>query len=240
MVCKFVNQTRSRHAAAILGAMQEEKSPDGWLMAWGAGHPAHAREIAAHRGPWAAWDIGYFGDGFYRVGVNRWHPSPEQIDRTRPDHDRWSELGIRLRNDFDPNGPILLIGMGPKSKRFLGLHDWEAQAFKRLQRQHPGRRIRFRPKPGRPYRALGCEISREPEIEAALRGASLVVCRHSNVAVDACIAGVPAESEDGAAVWLHRREFNEETRLDFLARLACWQWRPSEARHAWQFIEGMA
>lgn len=241
MACEFLNMAKSRHAAAILGAMHGVEAPDGdWLMTWGAGHPAHAAAIARHRGPWGAWDIGYFGEGFYRVGVNRWHPTALQIDRTRSDEGRWAQHGIGLREDADPAGPILLIGMGPKSKLFLGLHDWEARTLKSLRLRYPDRRIRFRPKPGRPFRAMGCEISMELEIEDALRGASLVVCRHSNVAIDACIAGIPAECEDGAAAWLQGRPFEVATRIDFLQRVACWQWRPSEAVQAWKFIEEMS
>jgi hypothetical protein len=75
----------------------------------------------------------------------------------------------------------------------------------------------------------------------ALRGASLVICRHSNVAIDACIAGVPVECEDGAAYWLYRRGSvpTVAQRLDFLHRLCWWQWRFSEMDKAWLFLQSM-
>jgi hypothetical protein len=67
-------------------------------------------------------------------------------------------------------------------------------------------------------------------------GASMLVCRHSNCAVDAVVAGVPIECEDGAAKWLDGKPYKRRTRKDFLNRLAYWQWKASEAAQAWQFI----
>ena len=43
-------------------------------------------------------------------------------------------------------------------------------------------------------------------IADVLNGCSVVVCRHSNVAVDACIAGVPVECEGGARTGGDREE----------------------------------
>lgn len=249
MRCEYLSATASRRAAEMLGAMRAvEPGPITaayageceWLMTWGAGHPVHAAALARHRGPSAAWDLGYFGTGFCRVSLGGWHPTPAHIERTPARPARWDALGIALRNDADAAGPILLIGMGPKSRHHLRTQDWELRTLRRLRAQHPRRHIRFRPKPGRAFRRLDCELSTEPAIADALRGAALVVCRHSNVAVDACIAGVPVECEDGAARWLEGREYDAATRLDFLRRLAWWQWRSDEARQAWNFIEGMA
>ena len=76
-------------------------------------------------------------------------------------------------------------------------------------------------------------------IEQVLAGARLVVCRHSNVAVDAVIAGVPFECEDGAAYWLQGKPYTVENRLDLLHRLCWWQWTCYEAPAAWRFIKGM-
>lgn len=75
-------------------------------------------------------------------------------------------------------------------------------------------------------------------IDEALRGASLVVCRHSNVAVDACVAGIPVECDDGAAAALYRGNPNptREQRAEFLRRLTFWEWRPDEAAQAWDWI----
>jgi hypothetical protein len=72
----------------------------------------------------------------------------------------------------------------------------------------------------------------------ALAGASLVICRHSNAAIEACIAGVPVECSGGAAHWLYSRtpRPTTEERLDFLYRLAWWQWRFIEMKSAWLFL----
>ena len=104
-------------------------------------------------------------------------------------------------------------------------------------RRFPGRRIVFKPKGSDPLR-LPCERA-DPEtpIEELLRGSALVVCRHSNCAVDAVIAGVEFEAEDGAATWLRGREFTPANRLEFLQRLAWWQYKPHEAAPAWSFAK---
>jgi hypothetical protein len=73
-------------------------------------------------------------------------------------------------------------------------------------------------------------------IEEALVGARLLVCRHSNCAIDATIAGVPFECEDGAAWWLAGKPFTAAARLDFLHRLCWWQWRHEESAQAWTFL----
>jgi hypothetical protein len=251
--CEYLSDGgTSRHAASILDAMRAASSEASarttryagrhrWLMLWGVGRPQHAAAWRQHAGPVAMWDLGYLGRtaGYYRVGLNHWHPTPEQLDRTPNDPARFQQIGVELREDGDPAGPIVLVGMGPKSRVFVGDQAWEARTLRELQREFPGRRIVFRPKPGRPAPALGCEIADGP-IGEVLRGASLVVCRHSNVAVDAAVAGVPARCEDGIARWLRGRPFNEETRRDFLARVAWWQWKPDEAGEAWRFLRCMA
>ena|SRR3990167_7173708 len=86
---------------------------------------------------------------------------------------------------------------------------------------------------------LNCTINDVDPIEALLKGASLVVVRHSNVSVDATIAGVPFECEDGAAVWLTQKDYTPENRLNFLRRVAYWQWHKGEVKEAWRFLEGM-
>lgn len=243
----------SAHALSILTAMQQAARMPGqftasyvgdhdWLMLWGAGRAEHARawrEHVATGRPVVMWDLGYLGrgrgGGYYRVAVNHWHPTPIDIDRTPADGSRWERFGLALRSDAG-DGPIVLVGMGPKSHSFLGDGDWERRTLARLRERFPGRAIVFRPKPRKPIPRLDCPVSMAGSIEEAIRGASLVVCRHSNSAVDAVIAGVPVECEDGAARWLAGKEYTPANRLAFLQRLAWWQWKADEAAQAWQFL----
>lgn len=215
------------------------------LMVWGAGGAENAAAISRHHargGRSICWDYGYFRrskrGGYLRVSVDDWHPQ-RWIDSTPPNASRWAANGVSLRDDADPDGPIILVGMGPKSHKFIHDWNWEKRKLAELQAMFPGRQIIYRPKPGRSHSPLPCKTSAEGSIQQLLVGASLVVCRHSNVAVDAVVAGVPFDCEDGAAQWLSKKPFTPANRLDFLQRLSCWQWHHSEAVDAWQFLLGI-
>lgn len=210
------------------------------LMTYGLGHPQRRQWTQAHLqkgGRVIAWDLGYWdrdkpGAFKMRITIDRDHPwhliGPESPDR----------LDRELRDDYSPDGHILLCGLGRKQRNYKGhrTREWEAATLKRIQKSHPGRRILYRPKKQEP--ALpGCRIS-QGTIEEAMRGASLVVCSHSNVAIDACIAGIPVECEDGIAFSLYRDNPNPSPveRLEFLRSVAHWQYSTDEAAQAWNFI----
>lgn len=212
------------------------------LVLFGVGAPLHAPARRAHvraGGVVLHFDLGYFGrqkeDGYLRMSINDDHPQ-RWLSRTPADPSRWRTLGLQLREDWDAGGHVILVGLGRKSRSYLHAQDWEAAKLRQLQVRFPGRRIVYRPK-GRDFPVLPCECDSDTPIAHLLQRASLVVCRHSNVAVDAALAGVPFEAEDGAAVWLAQRGFTPENRLDFLQRLAWWQWKASEARLAWDFAQ---
>lgn len=214
-----------------------------WLALFGVGarDRSQARDNQVRSGRHAlCWDLGYFGrtkvTGHLRVAIDHHHPQG-WLSRTPPKPERWEAQGIALREDADPAGHIVLVGLGPKSHTFLGTHGWEKRKYDELRIRFPKRRIVYRPKPNRPALNLGCEVNQHAPIGEVLRGASLVVCRHSNVAVDAVIAGVPIECEDGAAEWLTGQPYTRETRLDFLRRLSWWQWMPSEAVPFLKFLQ---
>lgn len=213
------------------------------LVIYGVGNPErHLNRIAhvASDRRVFCWDMGYFGRkkprGYLRISIDADHPQAWLTDTT-PDPSRWREHDIRLREDYKRNGHIVLVGLGPKSKVHHGIKvlDWERNKLEELKVRFPAARILFRPKPRRIFPNLRCETDSTSPIEDVLRGARLVVCRHSNVAVDAIVAGIPYECEDGAAIWLKDGATVEE-RLDFLYRLSWWQWRPDEADLAWQFL----
>jgi hypothetical protein len=218
---------------------------EGWcpnLMTYGLGHIRRMKDNAAHvrnGGRLIGWDLGYWDRSELRCGmrvtIDHFHPwrliKPE-------DPARFDERGIELRDDYDPDGPIILCGLGRKQRAAMSIpgQSWEHKTLARLRRQFPNRQIVFRPK--RPEPTLpGCSLSRGT-IEEALRGASLLVCAHSNTAVDACLAGVPVICEDGAAYALYRDNLapTRAQRLEFLRSLAHWQYRPKEGEAAWGFL----
>ena len=213
------------------------------LMSYGLGHMVRrqwTREHVRNGGRLIGWDLGYWDRDVplhfkMRLTLDEDHPHrwivPESPERL---------TGVTLRDDYGPDGHIVLVGLGRKQRRHMEVagQEWELKTLRRLRERFPVRSIVYRPK--RPETGLpGCQSDMRP-IEDVLRGASLVVCGHSNVSVDACIAGVPVECTDGAALALYRDNANpsREQRLAFLQSLAWWQWSPAEAAQAWRFIMG--
>jgi len=208
------------------------------LMLYGVGHPERLKWWKAHQGTRICWDLGYWNrQEAMRVAVGHEHPR----NMPQATGDRFKASGITLRNDYKPTGHILLAGMGTKSRSMLGFkgQEWEKKTLWRIKRAYPESRIYYKAK--RPEEWTGCRVSDQP-IERLLKNAALVVCRHSNVAIDACIAGVPVVCEDGAAAELYGSDLaaprnpSHEERLAFLQRLAWWQWKNSEAAQAWKFL----
>jgi hypothetical protein len=212
------------------------------VMTYGLGHRERRHWTDAHRkqgGRVIAWDLGYWNrdgkDCNMRVTLDEDHPwrmiKPESGAR-------FAATGIELRDDRSPTGHVVIVGMGRKQRAWKGHphQEWERHAIKSARAEFPKRRVYYRPKkpeylPGTP--TIGGEI------DVALKGASLVVCHHSNVAVDACVAGIPVRCEDGAAYALYRHGENptRAERLSFLESLAHWQYAPSEGLQAWSFIK---
>ena len=211
------------------------------LIVWGGGRPDRVDLLKRHRaagGITVAWDLAYWDrEGAARLGINSLHPTAAQLEKAPEGPGRRDFV---LRDDADPAGPTMLVGLGHKSARMLnvGALDWERKRLRQLQARFPGRPIWWRPK-GKDFMPLPDTVPRwGMPIDEALRGCSLVVCRHSNVAVDACVAGVPVECDDGAAAALYRGNPRptREQRAEFLRRLTFWEWRPDEAAQAWAWI----
>lgn len=220
------------------------------LMIYGVGHPVMMHDFKRHveSGRHAiGWDLGYYGRHTkrtypMRLTINA--PHPQALIEPMPPG-RWVSSGIHLRHDYNPDGHIVLCGLGRKGRHQFGYEGtaWESQKLREIRAAHPGRKVLYRPKAGA-LEPIGCPSDPHSTIEKVIYGASLVVVRHSNVAVDACIAGIPVVCEDGAAAALYgddlcnpKRPTTEE-RLAFLQSLAYWQWSPDEALQAWRFILG--
>lgn len=210
------------------------------LMVYGPGALWRLPIIEQHKargGRVLMWDLGYWDrERSMRLSVDRLHPTADHL-ALAPEGSRREFV---LREDASESGPVLLVGLGPKSVAAYETGEplqWERKALKRLRARDPMRTICWRPKGHRPTQLAGLPMRFGMPIEEALKGCSLVVCRHSNVAVDACIAGVPVECEDGAA-WALYRDNPKPTpaaRAEFLRRLSWFEWSRAEAAEAWQF-----
>lgn len=225
------------------------------VVVWGAGHPevkATIDDVIARGAHVVAWDLGYWQRGtHFRCSIDAAHPQ-SVVMRKRWPHERWARLGIAVRDEWNPEGPIILAGMGWKSARMYGepVGQWERETAVAIRERFPGLDVHFRPKETSATNrreVSGC-VTRGGNINAVLHGASLVVCRHSNVAIDAIIAGIPVVAMGGAAsaVCPTRLEdvggpLPDDVRLRFLHNLAWFNWSLDEMREAstWAVIEGM-
>lgn len=234
-------------ARIVTGAIR----PDAVLMLYGLGGADRLPIAEAHRkrgGTYVAFDLGYWDRGSkgrkFRVSVNGFH-SPDLVMHTRSDSSRWHESGLQTTQAGNPNGPILLIGNAPKSNA-VGAAGWTQAKAREIREKFPGRKLLYRPKPRRPVEpGVLCDGHSADPIEVALANASLVVCRHSNVAVDACRMGVPVVCDDGAAAAIYPQRLEDadqqpsvRTRREFLHRLAWWQWSTEEVREPlfWEWL----
>ena len=250
--------TASR-GSAILAAMVKASSQAGitchvsnsykasskWLMTYGLGHVGRRPWVDAHLksgGRLIGWDLGYWDRAdSMRLTIDADHPQRWLRDFGSA---RFDQAKLVLRNDYHATGPIILVGLGRKQRATLGdsTMKWESNRLKEIRSAYPETQILYRPKRTENLRGVRSVAG---TIEQAIYGASLVVCRHSNVAVDACFAGIPVVCEDGIAAALYGNDLlnpihpDQSQRLQFLRNAAWWQWKPSEALYAWNFISSI-
>ena len=227
-----------------------EYEPCEFLILYGWGGAKQQEAIEKHKGRYVAFDLGYWNragyrDRKWRVSIDGFH-CPDLINVGPVNPQRLRDDRISVGSDSSREGPILLIGNAPKSIKIIE-NNWSAKMAKAIRHHFPDRKIIYRPKPGRPAE-VGVDhdgVSGGP-IDDAIRKASLVVCRHSNVAVDCCINGVPVVCQDGAAsaIYPNRLEDYKDQptrvqRQEFLERLAWWQWSINEihAGKFWPWLE---
>lgn len=192
-------------------------------------------------------DLGYWMrrtggryDGYHKVTVNARHPNAYLMDKIRS-HDRLARFGVRAERWRDEGQHIILAGMSAKSAESYGYQpeEWERWAVQEL-RKHTSRRIVYRPKPSwtgaRPID--GAVMGPAQSLRDAFRSAYAVVTHHSNVAIDAIAAGIPAWCWDGAAALMSSQDLSQidnpvrpKGREQWLANLAYCQWSTQEMQN---------
>lgn len=190
-------------------------------------------------------DLGYWQrriktrfDGYHKISVNSRHPT-EYFQRFRHPYDRFQQLGVEIKPwKKNPNGKILVAGISQKAAIAEGIppFDWETRAINKLK-AHTKREIVYRPKPNclRSRPITGSVFDKKMPLQIALIHAHAAVTRHSNVAVDAILAGVPAFCDYGVAVPMSRQDLTKiespyfpEDREQWAADIAYCQWTPGE------------
>ncbi len=222
-----------------------------WLVLWGPGHPARfgpMRQQLAAGGHVLAWDLAYWDrDRKNRVSIDAAHPQAWVMRRDWPTS-RWKADGLVLEQAWNPDGPVLVAGIGDKARVQYGaaVDAWEAQMIAAARAR--GSLVQYRPKRATNNLPRGTTPAPNGPIEQALRGASLVITWHSNVAVDAIRLGIPVICQDGAAAAVCPSDFpaagapqplERDIRDRFLANLAWYQWTPAEAPQLWTWLQAV-
>jgi hypothetical protein len=224
-----------------------------WLLLWGPGDPTRAATMRRHvagGGHVIALDLAYWDrERKARVSFDAPHPQAWVMRQEMPSS-RFIADRVPVASTWNPSGPIVIAGLGDKARVQYGadtIDRWEASMAHQCRARWPKRPIVYRkkraisPTPGWASNVLVGDV-----IDQALRGKSLVITWHSNVAVDAIRMGIPVICRDGAAAAVCPPDFgpedpqplSTETRDTFLGNLAWFQWAPNEARGFWSFVQG--
>lgn len=175
-------------------------------------YSSHAKAVYMDLGYWHRRITGKY-DGYHKVSVNSRHPT-KYFQREKHSPARFKQLGLAIepwRKNKD--GHILVAGMSAKAAIAEGLDPeiWERNTIHGLS-LHTNREIIYRPKPNwssaRPIR--GSTIQRKVELVDALKGCHSVVTHHSNVAVDALLAGIPTYCWHGIATPLSLQNIHDD------------------------------
>lgn len=221
------------------------------LVLWGPGHPARfvpmQRQVASG-GHVVALDLSYWDrHRKVRVSFDAPHPQAWVLRKDMPTGRFLSDpISSTVTDAWDPHGPILVAGIGPKATTQYGddvVASWERAQIRRcLDRWDRPIRYRFKKAPSSP--PVHTTLAPSGPIDQVLRGSSLVITWHSNVAVDAIRLGIPVVCRDGAAAAVFPSDVTDvhkplptTLRDRFLANLAWFQWDPqTEASSCWAWI----
>ena len=214
-------------------------------IAYGWAHPDLFEQYRIAGGQAMYVDLGWWDrkppydvlGGYHKVVVDAREPTA-YFRRGFP-ADRFARTGLTIAPWRATGGPILLAGMSEKSARTRGLgpQQWETGMVAILREICPQRHVRYRPKPSwdgaTPINGSIYSLPTQG-LEAALRDCWAVVTHHSNVSVDALLAGIPIHCEGGVAIEASTRLVDLESpnldcdREGLLADIAYCQWSRAE------------
>lgn len=198
-------------------------------------------------------DLGYWMReglrGYHKLSINSRHPTA-YFQREKHGPERAKAVGISAKPWRERGQHILLAGMGDKAANVEGkaVESWERQALEALQRTTK-RRVIYRPKPSwlQAKPIVGTVYSpKDQALESVLENCHAVVTHHSNVAVDALVAGVPSFCWQGVAAPLSLQDlaqieepFYPPARDQWISDIAYTQWSVDEmaAGRAWQHLK---
>jgi hypothetical protein len=231
----------AREAGVEISATPHHVASASTIMLWGPGAPARRDVIGAHvaaGGHVIALDLSYWNrDKKARISIDAPHPQA-WVMRTALPSDRFERDPVYVGDHWKPNGPIVIAGIGPKARAQYGpvVATWEQGMATACRDRWPDRRVLYRRKKRYDEIPSWADPALDGAIDDVLKGASLVVTWHSNVAVDAIRLGIPVVCRDGAAAALCPSDLPDDPRpLDpalrerFLANLAWFQWSLAEA-----------
>ncbi len=252
-IAQALQQGFRRHGLSASIVTRWDGRPAGDVaLAYGWAHQRVFEAYKAAGAHYAYWDLGYWNrhpskskgghrEGAYRLALDSWDTA-HRMGLNCP-HDRWEASGLVLQDPRQgSDGLVLVPGMSPKAAGTHGFapDQWERNMMSTLGKL-TDRQVLFRPKTAR-------LVGLEP-IQDVLKRTYLVVTHHSNVAVDAMLAGVSVHCVKGVGRrWsgdlsiggtLARRLYNAGERLQFAADVAYAQWTPAEMRSgaAWDHIK---
>lgn len=213
-------------------------------VAYGWGRPELFDAYRAAGGHFVYLDLGWWGrkpkhdmlGGFHKISVDAREPTA--YFRGNFATDRFARHGLTAAPWRASGSHVLLAGMSGKSAKTRGFQplEWEMATIEAI-RAVTGRPILYRPKPSWVDAApIPGTIFSFPDtsLENAMRDCWAAVTLHSNVSVDALLAGIPVNVAEGVA-----RDFSTplvqietprrpEGRAQLLADIAWCQWLPAE------------
>jgi hypothetical protein len=214
-------------------------------VAYGWAHPRLFDAYRLHGGHFVYVDLGWWDrkpdtdvlGGYHKVVVDG--REPNAYFRQNMPSDRFAQLGQKVRPWRADGLHIIVAGMSEKSANTRGFQpqQWETSTIKALRKIYPKRPIMYRPKPSwsGASQIQGAGIfPAAAALKFCFTNAWAVVCCHSNVSVDALLAGIPMHVQGGVA-----KDFStaldqfdawqpQDGRDQLMADIAYCQWRPKE------------